>query len=275
LDALLLPFGAIASVTSEWEPTKHLIRRIWQSSEAHRMLHSFYPVVDHLIRGLWAGFALLWLVAAFFTKRTVQIQSPGSRALQLALGVFAYILVFAGRVSYEPLNATLVPQTRTTAILGLVLVFAGLLFAVWARVFLGGNWSANVTLKHEHVLVRSGPYRFVRHPIYSGLVLGLVGTTLAFGQIRCLLGTVLALLAWKLKSSIEEDFMVQRFGQQYLQYRHEVKSADSIYLVNGPGGWLNCRHPVFLSNLLVVSSFPRMSAFRARETSIPIKLRQE
>jgi protein-S-isoprenylcysteine O-methyltransferase Ste14 len=188
------------------------------------MPHSFYPVIDHLIRGLWAGFGLLWLLAAFFTKRTVQIQSPWSRALQLALGIFGYFLVFARRVPYETLNTTLVPKTGPTAILGLVLVLAGLLFAVWARVFLGGNWSANVTLKQDHALVRSGPYRLVRHPIYSGLVLALVGTTLAFGQLRCLLGTVLALVAWKVKSSVEEDFMVQQFGQQYVQYRHEVKA---------------------------------------------------
>jgi protein-S-isoprenylcysteine O-methyltransferase Ste14 len=186
--------------------------------------HSIFPGVEHWIRGAWDAFLLLWVVAAFFTKRSVQIQPSGSRAVQMVLAVAGIFLVFTGILSYWPLNLVIVPQTLPAAILGVALVLAGLLFAVWARVFLGGNWSSNVTLKQDHVLVRSGPYRFVRHPIYSGLVVALLGTTLAFGQLRCLLGTLLALIAWKLKSRVEEDFMLQQFGEQYVRYRQEVKA---------------------------------------------------
>jgi protein-S-isoprenylcysteine O-methyltransferase len=98
-----------------------------------------------------------------------------------------------------------------------------MLFAGWARLFLGGNWSSNVTLKQDHTLVQSGPYRIVRHPIYTGLLVALLGTAIALGELRCFLGVLLAAIAWKIKSMSEETLMVQQFGDQYARYREQVK----------------------------------------------------
>jgi protein-S-isoprenylcysteine O-methyltransferase len=98
-----------------------------------------------------------------------------------------------------------------------------MLFAGWARLFLGGNWSSNVTLKQNHTLVQSGPYRIVRHPIYTGLLVALLGTAIALGELRCFLGVLLAAIAWKIKSVGEETLMVQQFGDQYARYREQVK----------------------------------------------------
>jgi protein-S-isoprenylcysteine O-methyltransferase len=107
---------------------------------------------------------------------------------------------------------------------GYGLLLAGMFFAGWARIFLGGNWSSNVTLKEDHTLVRSGPYRIVRHPIYTGLLVALLGTAIALGPLRCFLGVILAAVAWKIKSITEERFMVQQFGDQYTHYRMQVKA---------------------------------------------------
>jgi protein-S-isoprenylcysteine O-methyltransferase len=80
-----------------------------------------------------------------------------------------------------------------------------------------------VTLKQNHTLVQSGPYRIVRHPIYTGLLVALLGTAVVLGELRCFLGVLLAAIAWKIKSMSEETLMVQQFGDQYARYREQVK----------------------------------------------------
>jgi protein-S-isoprenylcysteine O-methyltransferase Ste14 len=92
-------------------------------------------------------------------------------------------------------------------------------FAVWARVYLGRNWSSAPTIKEGHQLIRGGPYRFVRHPIYTGILLALVGTVLANGKVRGALAVVLIWFAWTVKSRMEEEFMMRTFGAEYEEYR--------------------------------------------------------
>jgi protein-S-isoprenylcysteine O-methyltransferase Ste14 len=173
---------------------------------------------------IWTVFWVLWVLPAVFGKRTVRRQATGSRILQLVLLLVAYVLIVNGALGWTWLNQRLVPEGRTSTAVGYGLLFAGMLFAGWARLFLGGNWSSNVTLKQDHTLVRSGPYRIVRHPIYTGLLVALLGTAIAVGELRCFLGVLLAGIAWKIKSMSEETLMVQQFGDQYARYREEVKS---------------------------------------------------
>jgi protein-S-isoprenylcysteine O-methyltransferase Ste14 len=173
---------------------------------------------------IWALFGVLWLLPAAFGKRTIQRQTPGARIYQLSLLVAAYVLFVHSDLGLELLNRPLVPAGKATTAIGYGLLVAGMLFACWARVFLGSNWSANVTLKEDHALVSSGPYRIVRHPIYTGLLVALLGTAIALGPLRCFLGVVLAAAAWKIKSMTEEAFMLQQFGDRYMRYRMQVKS---------------------------------------------------
>jgi protein-S-isoprenylcysteine O-methyltransferase Ste14 len=172
---------------------------------------------------IWTVFGVLWLLPATFGKRTLQRQTPGSRILQLVMLVAAYVLFANQDLGWDLLNRRLVPAGMRATAVGYGLLAAGMLFALWARVFLGSNWSSNVTLKQNHTLVRSGPYRIVRHPIYTGLLVALLGTAIALGPLRCFLGVVLAAVAWKFKSITEEAFMVQQFGDQYRHYQMEVK----------------------------------------------------
>ena len=110
-----------------------------------------------------------------------------------------------------------------------MLLAAGLGFAVWARRHLGRNWSASVVVKEDHALIRSGPYRRVRHPIYTGMLLAFLGTAVAVGEWRGLVGFVLAFVSFLLKSRMEEARMAETFPE-YAEYRrHTASLIPGIY----------------------------------------------
>lgn len=102
------------------------------------------------------------------------------------------------------------------------LVAIGLAFSCAARAKLGANWSAAVTVKHGHELIRSGPYRYVRHPIYTGLLLALFGTALETGAWRGIIGFALIAAAIAYKYRTEERFLEGKFGGDYRRYKAEV-----------------------------------------------------
>ncbi len=172
------------------------------------------------IRIAWGVLMVIWIVAARFTKSTSRRQSRSSLFVHLVLIVLAFALLFGDFFEFAPLNRDVLPEIPWT---GLALVVAGLSFCVWARFYLGSNWSGTVTVKKDHTLMRSGPYGIVRHPIYSGMLLAMLGTALSSGELRGLLGFAIGVFDLKRKSMIEEGFMREQFGSQYEAYRHDVK----------------------------------------------------
>lgn len=174
----------------------------------------------HWIVAAWTVIAVVWGVASLATKRTSRRQSRSSLIWHLAAMAVAFNMLFGDPFRFPPLNWQVVPEMPWT---GVALTTIGIAFAIWARFYLGGNWSGTVTVKENHTLVRSGPYSIVRHPIYSGLGLAILGTALSNGELRGFLALVIAVWSWKHKSLIEESFMVEQFGKQYDTYRHEVK----------------------------------------------------
>jgi len=174
---------------------------------------------------LWIGLWLVWLVSALAAKRTVQRQSPGSRIVQAIPITAAFFLLFGRRMWPLWLHLRFFPASHITMVwLGLALTAAGLAFAVWARLWIGNNWSGTVTIKEQHELIQGGPYALVRHPIYTGLLLAFLGTAVAYGEIRGLAGFLLAVLGFSLKLRTEESFMIQQFGDAYLDYKRRVKA---------------------------------------------------
>lgn len=167
---------------------------------------------------LWTAFLVVWLIWAFKTKQTQVREGVSSRLSYTILTVAAFYLMFAGDVPREYLRARLFQPNLWTNALGIAITAAGIAFAVWARVYLGGNWSSSVTVKVGHELVRSGPYRFVRHPIYTGMILALCGTAVVRHQVRGIIAVVLAYIGFKIKSKIEERTMTNTFGAQYDEY---------------------------------------------------------
>jgi protein-S-isoprenylcysteine O-methyltransferase Ste14 len=118
----------------------------------------------------------------------------------------------------------LIPRSDALSILGLVLCALGIGFAIWARRTLGTNWSAIPTIKEGHELVMRGPYRLARHPIYTGILLALLGNNLAYGAVynAILFVFCAAGIIWKLK--IEERLMMQQFPEVYPEYKKQVKA---------------------------------------------------
>jgi protein-S-isoprenylcysteine O-methyltransferase Ste14 len=114
------------------------------------------------------------------------------------------------------------PPSPAAYWIGVALVIAGLAFAIWARVHLGSNWSGTVTIKQGHELIRSGPYAYVRHPIYTGLITALLGTTVASGTVHAAIGLAIVAVAFVSISRSEEEFMRETFPGEYQRYSAEV-----------------------------------------------------
>jgi protein-S-isoprenylcysteine O-methyltransferase Ste14 len=174
---------------------------------------------------LWLALGIIWLAMALTVKRSARTQSPGSRLLHITPEIVAFSLLFAPWPWPQWLRWRFVPESSLAiAWLGLTLIVCGLSFSVWARLFLGRNWSGRVTIREEHELIQRGPYSIVRHPIYSGFLLAILGTALVQGQFRSFLALPVAALGWVLKSRLEESFMAQQFGNAYLDYKRRVKA---------------------------------------------------
>jgi protein-S-isoprenylcysteine O-methyltransferase Ste14 len=117
----------------------------------------------------------------------------------------------------------LIPPADWIAWLGLAVTIGGCAFAIWARATLGSNWSAMVTVKRDHELILRGPYAVVRHPIYSGLLFALTGTSIAVGELRAFIGLGVAFIGFLLKSATEEKFMLEEFSTEYARYCQRVR----------------------------------------------------
>ena len=166
----------------------------------------------------WGGFFVVWMIWALRTKATQFREGTGSRLSYAVFAVAAYLMMFDPRTPGRWLRLPILPSWPWLEVLGIVITAAGLGFAIWARAYLGGNWSSLVTVKVGHELIQSGPYRWVRHPIYSGMILAMLGTAMARAQVRGVIGFILLYLGFYIKSGIEERTMRNTFGKQYDDY---------------------------------------------------------
>jgi len=180
--------------------------------------------VSSAIGYAWEALGLIWLGGLAFTKRTVRRQPGGPRLFHLALALTGFTLLGSHWFEYGWFALRFLRFSRNLELAGLVLTVAGCLFAIWARLTLGSNWSGQATVKASHELVVTGPYAFARHPIYTGLLTAAAGTALAIGEMRCLCGLALITLALIIKMSQEERLMMQTFPVAYPAYRQRVKA---------------------------------------------------
>lgn len=179
---------------------------------------------------IWIAVGLVWLAGAFLVKPAVRRQPAGARWQHIAVMAVAFGLLFSASARVGPLAWRWLPDSAIIARAGLALTATGCAYAVWARLLLAGNWSGSVTIKQDHELVRKGPYAIVRHPIYSGALLAMLGTALVMGELRGLAALALAFFGFLTKSRVEEAFMTSRFGADYVQYQREVKALIPFVL---------------------------------------------
>jgi protein-S-isoprenylcysteine O-methyltransferase Ste14 len=182
-----------------------------------------YSLALDIIGGCWLVFVAVWLLAAVSTKRTVYRESRAQRLRYWVLLVIAYILLVHGRQLPYPLDFRIIPHAAPIAWAGAILCMAGLAVALWARAVLGRNWSGVVTLKEEHELVERGPYRVVRHPIYTGILTMFFATALVQGHVAGLAGVLLMFASFWIKLGREEKLMLQQFSERYAAYQRRAK----------------------------------------------------
>jgi protein-S-isoprenylcysteine O-methyltransferase Ste14 len=169
-------------------------------------------------------FCMVWLVAAFGVKRNI-VSRPIWCRLPVRVAVVAVLLLLLARRSNDYLllaGVAVLLASKLIALIGTLLCAAGIGFAIWARTVIGTNWGMPMTLKQGHELVTSGPYAYVRHPIYSGVLLAMLGSVLVISVswlvVLLLNGTQFVYAARK-----EEQLMLKSFPNEYSAYMRRTK----------------------------------------------------
>jgi protein-S-isoprenylcysteine O-methyltransferase Ste14 len=176
--------------------------------------------VFHLLLGIpWTVFIVYWIVGAFKTRATRDKESFASRFVVLAIEVIGYLLIFHASTGIGFLGTRVLPRTLLGPVVGVVLTWLGVALAIWARYHLAEYWSARVTIKEDHQLIRTGPYTHLRHPIYSGLILATVGSALVIDRWRCVLGLCLVVSGYCFKAKKEETMLTQQFGEAFREHQ--------------------------------------------------------
>jgi protein-S-isoprenylcysteine O-methyltransferase Ste14 len=180
--------------------------------------------IIHWTQLLYLLLSAVWLGSLPFVKRTVQKESLSSGLQHTIVVAAGLYLLFGAPFTPAWFNQPVFTVTLPIALAGFGLAICGVGFSIWARLILGENWSSSPTIKQDHTLIVTGPYRAVRHPIYTGFLIALLGSALQHGLVRSFLAVLTCAVGLYLKVSVEEDFMVQRFGEAYLRYRRNVSA---------------------------------------------------
>jgi protein-S-isoprenylcysteine O-methyltransferase Ste14 len=168
--------------------------------------------------GLWVLFSVYWEVAARNGSKAERSESGFSRTIHVLLVNLALLFIAAPIYGLD----RMLPASPVLMSAGLAVEAAGVALAVWARRHLGRHWSGVITIKVGHELIRTGPYRLLRHPIYTGLLVMYAGLLLVTGEWLGLIGLVLAALAYWRKIRLEERNLNVAFGADYDAYRRDT-----------------------------------------------------
>jgi protein-S-isoprenylcysteine O-methyltransferase Ste14 len=162
----------------------------------------------------WVVFWIYWMVSAARVKK-------GTRPrLAVVPRLVVIVLVILFNVALKGHRLTV--HSQILHVVGLIFLLSGLSLAVWARVYLGRNWGMPMTQKDEPELVTSGPYQLVRHPIYSGLLLAMLGTALAL-TFYWFIAVVVLGIYFIYSATVEEKIMAASFPTTYQSYRAKTK----------------------------------------------------
>jgi len=180
------------------------------------------PLFTTLIIGGWIAFWLYWLTSAVGSKKNVTPRLKQFFGIRLGMVVLLMVLFRILNVQYYSFANRVITGNFAIGVAGLVIFVAGLAVAVWARVYLGKNWGMPMTQKVKADLITTGPYQYIRHPIYSGILLAVLGTALA-SSVFWLLIFAITTMYFTYCALAEEKIMMKLFPKDYPVYKRRTK----------------------------------------------------
>lgn len=175
------------------------------------------PALALIILALaWAMLGMYWTTSAKSVSSSGEF--PLYRLLRLSILAVTFSLLFWSGTAIGFLGARFAPLSSALAIAGFVVALLGMIVASWARITLGRFWSDKVVLQSGHQLIRTGPYARMRHPLYSGVLLGVLGTALLLDEWRGLLAFTILLVNYIIKAKKEEHLLADEFGAAFTEH---------------------------------------------------------
>ncbi len=180
-------------------------------------------MITPILAACWIILVLYWVASARSVKPIQKMSEwTGIQILTLA-GALLIINPF-GLARINPTAFRLIAPLMPVNLVAALLAVAGLIVAILARRMLAGNWSRGVVIKEEHKLITTGPYRYIRHPIYFGGLLMVLGSALTFGTLSAGIGFLIIGLAFALKLRAEERILTERFSDEYEAYKRRTRA---------------------------------------------------
>ncbi|RMD02315.1 isoprenylcysteine carboxylmethyltransferase family protein [Clostridium autoethanogenum] len=175
----------------------------------------------NIVSYIWSIFWIYWILAAIKTRSNVKKESSGQmkieRSVHVILVIIAYVItLFQFKNTF--LWNRIIPNYGYAQYIGITILVLSLLFAIWARIVLGRNWSGAIQKVEGQRLVCSGPYKYIRNPIYTSMVCGFFGTFITFGSLTSFIGFCIILITYIIKINREQRFLIIEFGDEYEKY---------------------------------------------------------
>lgn len=167
---------------------------------------------------LWLIFVVYWIVAARKVN-PMRRREPAAQRILYILAIAALLLFAYRGAHFGSMNRRFLPLSDWLAAVGLALTAAGIAFAIWARNHIGRFWSASVSIREGHQLIRTGPYARIRHPIYTGILIAVAGSAIALGTYPALAAFVIVLAGLSYKARREEALLSREFGAAFDEHR--------------------------------------------------------
>jgi len=181
--------------------------------------------VLYIIAGEWIVFLVFIFSLGFVYGGKTERISKWYIQRSFLLFVLAIIAIIVIQ-RFEPgiLLLRIIPDTVLSGVAGIVITTAGLAFATWARIHLGKFWSSMPMIKAGHHLIRTGPYRIVRNPMYTGMLVAFAGSAIVTGKLVAFIAVGIIVIGLWLKIKAEEDILLEKFGEEYIRFKRDVKA---------------------------------------------------
>lgn len=175
---------------------------------------------------IWFVVLAFWFISGFFAKKA-QSQEPLLKRFilyWLPIIVAIYLLGPGRWFGHTWLRENFVEHTNLVGMIGLSFCAVGAIIAIWSRYMLGKNWSLSIQKKENHELVQNGIYKLVRHPIYTGLLLLIIGNAIIVGDYRAIIAVILVFISLWFKLKKEEKLLTDTFGNAYMIYKSRTRA---------------------------------------------------